>query len=245
MTVDIPGAFMQGDQDETVHMKLEGTLAELLARCDPTKYQPYLATEHGKTVLFVELVKALYGTIRAALIFWHKFTKQITKWGFTVNPYDWCVANKMVCKSQLTITWHVDDLKISHVDKEVLEDLLKQLNGAFGKDGPLTIHRGKKHDYLGMWLDFSLDGKVQVQMFDYIDNMLADLPEDMCGMVTSPTADHLFTINDTGRKLTWEQSEMFHHTFAKLLFLCKRARPDIQTSVAFLPTHVMAPDEDD
>ena len=31
MTVDIPGAFMQGDQDETVHMKLEGTLAELLA----------------------------------------------------------------------------------------------------------------------------------------------------------------------------------------------------------------------
>ena len=71
MTVDIPGAFMQGDQDETVHMKLEGTLAELLARCDPTKYQPYLANEHGKTVLYVELVKALYGTICAALIFWH------------------------------------------------------------------------------------------------------------------------------------------------------------------------------
>ena len=41
MTVDIPGAFMQGEQDETVHMKLEGPLAELLARCDPTKYQPY------------------------------------------------------------------------------------------------------------------------------------------------------------------------------------------------------------
>ena len=162
-----------------------------------------------------------------------------------MNPYDWCVANKMVRRSQLTITWHVDDLKISNVDKEALEDLLKQLNGAFGKDEPLTIHRGKKHDYFAMWLDFSLDGKVQVQMFDYIDNMLADLPEDMCGMVTSPAADHLFTINDTGRKLTWEQSEMFHHTFAKLLFLCKRARPDIQTAMAFLTTHVMAPDEDD
>ena len=34
-TVDIPGAFMQGDQDETVHMRLEGTLAELLTKCDP------------------------------------------------------------------------------------------------------------------------------------------------------------------------------------------------------------------
>ena len=143
MTVDIPGAFMQGDQDETVHMKLEGKLADLLAQCDPTKYQPYLTTENGKTILYVELVKALYGTIRAALIFWRKFTKQITKWGFTVNPYDWCVANKMVRGSQLTIMWHVDDLKISHADKEVLEDLLKQLNEAFGQDGPLTIHRGK------------------------------------------------------------------------------------------------------
>ena len=244
MTVDIPGAFMQGDQDETVHMKLEGKLAELLAQCDPTKYQPYLTTENGKTILYVELVKALYGTIRAALIFWRKITKQITKWGFTVNPYDWCVANKMLRGSQLTITWHVDDLKISHADKEVLEDLLKQLNEAFGQDGPLTIHRGKKHDYLGMWLDFSLDGKVQVQMFDYIDNMLKDLPDDMGGTATSPAADHLFTVNETGRKLTQTQAELFHHNVAKLLFLCKRARPDIQTAVAFLTTRVTAPDED-
>ena len=38
-TVDIPGAFMQGDQDETVHMHLEGTLAELLTNCDPKLYR--------------------------------------------------------------------------------------------------------------------------------------------------------------------------------------------------------------
>ena len=37
-TVDIPGAFMQGDQDETVHMRLEGTLAELLIKCDPPSF---------------------------------------------------------------------------------------------------------------------------------------------------------------------------------------------------------------
>jgi hypothetical protein len=32
---------------------------------------------------------------------------------------------------------------------------------------------------------------------------------------------------------------------AKLLFLCKRARPDLQTTVAFLTTRVKAPDHDD
>lgn len=32
---------------------------------------------------------------------------------------------------------------------------------------------------------------------------------------------------------------------AKLLFLCKRARPDVQTAVDFLCTRVKQPDEDD
>ena len=96
-----------------------------------------------------------------------------------------------------------------------------------------------------MWLDFSLDGKVQVQMFDCIDNMLEDLPEDMCGTLNSPAADHLFAVSHNAKKLTREQSDMFHHNVAKLLFLCKRAHPDIQTAVAFLTTCVMAPDEDD
>ena len=38
---------------------------------------------------------------------------------------------------------------------------------------------------------------------------------------------------------------MFHHNTAKLLFLCKRARPDIQPPVAFLCTRVQEPDQDD
>jgi hypothetical protein len=42
-----------------------------------------------------------------------------------------------------------------------------------------------------------------------------------------------------------DNSELFHHFTAKLLFLSKRARPDIQTTVAFLTTRVKAPDEDD
>jgi hypothetical protein len=38
---------------------------------------------------------------------------------------------------------------------------------------------------------------------------------------------------------------MFHHNDAKLLFLCKRARPDIQTAVSFLCTRVKSPDVDE
>ena len=95
-TVDIPGAFMQGDQDETVHMHLEGTLAELLTKCDPKLYRQYVVTENNRPVLYVELIKALYGTLRAALIFWHKLTSKLVEWGFVINPYDWCVVNKQI-----------------------------------------------------------------------------------------------------------------------------------------------------
>ena len=39
VTVDIPGAFMQADMEgETVHMKLEGKIAELLENLDPNIY---------------------------------------------------------------------------------------------------------------------------------------------------------------------------------------------------------------
>ena len=40
-------------------------------------------------------------------------------------------------------------------------------------------------------------------------------------------------------------SEDFHTYVAKALFLCKQARPNIQTAVAFLTTQVKGPDQDD
>ena len=244
-TVDIPGAFMQGDQDETVHMRLEGTLAELLTKCDPKLYRQYVVTENNKPVLYVELIKALYGTLCAALIFWRKLTSKLVEWGFVINLYDWCVANKQINGQQCTLVWHVDDMKISHVDNRVVDDMIKTIELEFGKEAPLTIRRGKLHDYLGMVLDFTNPGKVAIRMEDYITNMLAQLPEDMEGVATTPATEHLLKVNETPTYLNEEEAMFFHHNVAKLLFLCKRACPDIQTAVAFLSTRVKQPDWDD
>ena len=72
-----------------------------------------------------------------------------------------------------------------------------------------------KHNYLGMWLDFSLDGKVQVQMFDYIDEMLTELPTDMDGIAASPSAENLFQVSNNDKKLSHGRAEMFCHNMAK------------------------------
>lgn len=210
-------------------------------------YRKFIIDKKGKPVLYVELRKALYGTLRAAILFWQQLSEKLKEWDFTINPYDWCVANKNINGKQCTILWHVDDLKISHVDPAVVTEIIELLKEEYGKESELSIHRGKVHKYLGMTLNYSIDGKVMIVMKDYIEEMLAGLPKEMSGILAvSPAANHLFIVDDKNPvKLNEEMAVIFHHNTAKLLFLCKRARPDIQTAVAFLTTRVKSPDEDD
>jgi hypothetical protein len=108
-TCDIPGAFMQSDMKGKVVMKLEGVMAEVIVQIDPRQYTKYIEKENSKDVIYIILQKALYGTLQAALLFWQNLSTQLKEWGFEINPYDFCVANKMINGKQCTIVWHVDD----------------------------------------------------------------------------------------------------------------------------------------
>jgi Reverse transcriptase (RNA-dependent DNA polymerase) len=235
-TLDIPGAFMHADMDDEVYVILEGKMAELLISLDPNKYLPFLHSKKGCHILYVKLRKALYGTLKAALLFWKHLSAKLQGWGFVANPYDTCVVNKMINGAQCTILWHVDDLKISHVDPAIVTDIIAKLSKEFGKEAPLIVNKGKVHDYLGMTIDYSVPGKVQIKMIDYINNMLAKLDDDIAGESATPAPNHLFEVNSKAEKLSMDKAITFHHHAAKLLFLCKRARPDIQLPTAFLCT---------
>jgi len=93
-TVDIPGAFMQADMVGDVHMKLEWKIADLLTRLEPDLYNKYIQTVNDKSIIYVKLKKALYGTLQAAMLFWQDLTKTLTDWGFVTKPYDQCVATR-------------------------------------------------------------------------------------------------------------------------------------------------------
>ena len=147
---DIPGAFMQADMDELVHIRLAGKMAELLVEIDPGTYSDYVTIENGEAALYLELKKALYGTLRAARLFYERLKTSLTKWGFKCNEYDECVANKMINERQCTIIWHVDDLKISHVDPQVVDQVIDMIDEEYGQEEPISRNRGKVHHYLGM-----------------------------------------------------------------------------------------------
>ena len=78
-------------------------------------------------------------------------------------------------------------------------------------------------------------------MFEYIAKIIEELPMELDGEPTSPAANHLFEVDDKGIKLKPEQKDLFHEFVAKLLFLGKRARPDLQTAISFLSTRVREP----
>jgi hypothetical protein len=145
--------------------------------------------------------------------------------------------------------WHVDDLKISCVDRKVIDDVLNYLCEKYG-DG-LVVHEGDVHDYLGVDHDYSEKGVVKMSMMKHLDKIFEDFPEEVGKIASSPASDHLFQVRDAeeteklGKFLDKERKVQFHHSVAQLLFVSTRVRWDIQTVVAFLTTRVKKPDDDD
>ena len=186
--------------------------------------------------------------LQSSLLYYKKWVKDIEEIGFKLNPYDPCVANKMVHGHQLTLTWHVDDVKASHVMKKVIDGLIEWIEMKYGGHTKVSQSRGKRHDYLAMILDYSTPGVVKIDMTRYIKAMVEDFKyqDELGSMVPkTPAAAHLLEVQEEVEKLDGDKAEEFHHVVAKGLFVSKRSRDDIQPTIAFLCTRVKEPDQDD
>ena len=100
------------------------------------------------------------------------------------------------------------------------------------------MHTGTKHDYIGMDLEFMVNGTLEVSMHKYLDGIIDDFPELVKGKCATPAAEHLFKVQEASeaRHLPKEQVIAFHHSVAQLLSLSMRVRRDIQVAVLFLTT---------
>ena len=125
-----------------------------------------------------------------------------------------------------------------------ITDLIRSV---YVRESPLTVNSGKFHKYLGITIDFSEKGKVKFTMYDYIANILEELPEDMkTGEAAKPAGNNLFNTNkDNPEKPRKEESITLHNVTENLLYLTKRARPYLQLGVALLCTRNKYTDKDD
>ena len=58
----------------------------------------------------------------------------------------------------MTVSWHNDDLKISHQDSTMVDDFLKWITATYGTIGEEKSTHEKVHEYLGMKLNYFVKG---------------------------------------------------------------------------------------
>ena len=121
--------------------------------------------------------------------------------GFQLNPYDLCVANKVIDESQCTICFYVDDNTISHKDPNVVQKVISDLEKRFG---PLTVILDKKFDFLGMNIELTNIKAIKILMKKQIREALEWLGEDITQKSITPANKYLFNVNDESEQLSEE-----------------------------------------
>jgi len=94
MTADIPNAFVQTKlrsesvKDERVIMKITGVLVDMLVELNLQLFGSFVV--NNRKVIYVIVLKALYGMLITSLLWYQKFRKDLQSIGFKFNVYDSC-----------------------------------------------------------------------------------------------------------------------------------------------------------
>jgi hypothetical protein len=133
---------------------------------------------------------------------------------------------------------YVDDVLVVAKPSE-----LARLRGAFKEEFKwVTMVEGDTQSYLGMLLTVRA-GVVKIDMRYYLGKILSE--HDNLPIVTCPGAKNSFMVDKQSTLLGEAQRKAFHTSVAKLLYLSKRARPDVISVIGFLCTRVKGPTEED
>ena len=139
------------------------------------------------------------------------------------------------------VLFYVDDNKISHKDPQVVTQVIYSISEHF-RD--LTVSRGNTHDFLGMNITIE-NQQVHIEMKDQIGEAIEwGKAQGGCNHQTQPSPT-FFEVDKTSIPLDDKDLEVFHSVVQKLLYICKRARPDIETAIFFLCTRVSQPTHKD
>ncbi|KAG7372416.1 reverse transcriptase RNA-dependent DNA polymerase [Nitzschia inconspicua] len=239
---DVEGAFLHAWMDDFVLMKITGQSVDIMCSVNPA-YAKFVVMENGVKTLYVRLLKALYGCVKSALLWYNLFASTLMDMGFELNPYDPCAANKMIDGKQCTVVWYVDDNKISHVDPQVVTDVITAIEKHFGK---MTVTRGRHHKFLGMDITFNSNGTVSILMAEYLKGVIEFFGEPISCSASSAAGKGLLNVNpDSPAVAPQERVDLYGSIVPKLLHVALRARPDILPAVAFLCTRLSDPREQD
>ncbi|TQE08812.1 hypothetical protein C1H46_005583 [Malus baccata] len=112
--MDVKTAFLNGELEETIHMK-----------------QPPGFIERGKDSLVCKLNKSIYGLKQASRQWYIKFDKVVTAHGFTENKLDDCIYSKFKGTKFIFLVLYVDDILIASSNLQLLHETKNMLSSNF------------------------------------------------------------------------------------------------------------------
>jgi hypothetical protein len=241
VTADITGAFLESilPADDIVYMYLSKDAVDELKKIDSSIHEYIL--EDGRVL--VKLLRALYGTIQAAMLWYKLLKKIILEYGFIQHINDRCV---FILKKEgviFIVGFHVDDLLMVCKNKKLISHFIAYLLGKFTN---VTVHEGQEQTYLGMMIKMEEEGVISVSMDGYVSNVLDmyNLPIDV--KVNDPQTDDIFSVDKDSILLNEVKRKKFHSVVYMLVYLGKRVRVEIQMALSFLAGRVSkATDQDE
>ena len=119
-SMDIGAAYLNAYMAGTgvdVDMTIDARLTNILVELDGT-FKEFVRADG---TVCVRLIKALYGTVEAARLWYDLITKVLLEYGFVANKYERCVLNKTTPTGLvLTVVLYVDDLLVTCKSEQVI-----------------------------------------------------------------------------------------------------------------------------
>ena len=103
---------------------------------------------------------------------------------------------------------------------------------------------GKRHDFLGMNIEIK-DRQVHINMQEQVQVAIEWGHSQGGCKPPNPATSQLFSTDLESEVLSDDDSDLFHSIVQKLLYICKRARPDIEPVVSYLCTRVSSSSKED
>lgn len=117
---------------DSVTLKYTGEAVDLVCEVYP-EHKDYVSVKNGVKFFYVKLDKAIYRCVTSALLWYNVYSNNLKDIGFTINPYDPCVANCEIEGLQCTVVWYVDDMNISHINPDVVSSIMNKTEDTFRK----------------------------------------------------------------------------------------------------------------
>ena len=139
----------------------------------------------------------------------------------------------MVNGKQCTITWYVDDTKISHVKSAVVASIINEIEKRFDK---MTVTQGREHTFLGMKIRYTDEGTAPISMKEYLLEAIEESGLEISNTASTPARRDMFEVDPNAPALPANRSDVFRSVVMKLLYVAIRARVALLLAISFLST---------